>query len=242
MPKHFFFDLDNTLTRSKSLIEPEHAGILRSLSDHADVIVVSGSHQDVIRKHLGQSLEGRYRILSQNGNYATDLNGTVLWERRLNDAQKNAVYQFIEEVKRYAQLSVKNERDLVEDRGCQISYSLIGHNEDVSKKEKFDPDFSKRLALLKHFHKEVERLDRDLSIEIKIGGTTCLDIFERGKNKGYGVAELVRLMDWKKEECMYVGDALFPGGNDETVIGVIPTKLVTDYHDTYEYLKRVLSS
>jgi hypothetical protein len=47
-------------------------------------------------------------------------------------------------------------------------------------------------------------------------------------------------MQWQKEDCLYIGDALFPGGNDETVVGVIPTQLVKDYHATYTYLSSIL--
>ena len=44
-------------------------------------------------------------------------------------------------------------------------------------------------------------------------------------------------INWKKEDCLYVGDALFPGGNDETVIGIVPTHAVKDPDDTFRFIE-----
>lgn len=240
MPKHFFFDLDNTLTRSRSHISPEHALILQKLASLGDVIVVTGGRKSQIAKQLDPELTGHYYVLAQNGNEAAKKDGEELWMRRPSKEQKAAIIALVDEMKAYLNLTVKDENDLVEDRGCSIAYSTIGHNEDVSIKEAYDPDHSKRLALIDHFRDKVEKLREDHGIEVRTGGTTCLDFFHAGKNKGYNVAEFLDTMQWAKEDCLYIGDALFPGGNDETVIGVIPTQSVDDYHETYTYLSQIL--
>lgn len=242
MPKHFFFDLDNTLTRSKSHIEPAHENILFALTERADVIVVSGHPQKDIREHLKKRLDGRYYILAQNGNFAQMPDGKILWERTLTDVQVRAIHAFIEKARKHVALPVKDEGDIVEDRGCQVSYSLIGHHENQDIKDAFDPDHAKRKKLLEDMSDDVARLEKEASVEIKIGGTTVLDFIEKGKTKGYNITEFIKTLDWKKENCVYVGDALFSGGNDETVIGVIPTKPIKDYRETYTYLQSVLSS
>ncbi len=43
-------------------------------------------------------------------------------------------------------------------------------------------------------------------------------------------------MNWEKSECLFFGDALFPEGNDETVIGVIETIQVENPDDCYQKL------
>jgi phosphomannomutase len=240
MPKHFFFDLDNTLTRSRTHIDPEHAPVLRKLASLADVIVVTGGVRTQISKQLDPELAGRYFVLGQNGNSAFTPDGTLLWEQELSDSQKAAVLELTSKMRSHLNLTVKDENDLIEDRGSQISYSLIGHHEDIAAKEAFDPDHAKRLALLSEFVADVEKLGTEHNLEIRSGGTTCLDIFEKGRNKGYNCAQLVERLGWNKEECLYIGDALFPGGNDETVIGILPTKAVKDYHETYTYLSSIL--
>lgn len=40
-----------------------------------------------------------------------------------------------------------------------------------------------------------------------------------------------------KDDCVYFGNALFPGGNDKTVIGVIDTFPVDNHLHTYSVLK-----
>lgn len=246
MPKHFFFDLDNTLTRSKSHIKPEHADVLRTLMEHADAVVVSGHGEKDIRAHL-EDLAG-YHILGQNGNRAVTKDGDVLWNHSLTTDEKRATLAFIQwardELQRNGVVtSVTNEDDIVEDRDSQIAFSLIGHHEDRDKKEVFDPDFKKRRTLIDEAERngELEKLTK-AGVEARIAGTTNIDLFQLGKNKGYNIARLIEHYGWKKEDCIYVGDALFPGGNDETVIGVIPTHPVKDFHETYEYLESVLSS
>ena len=44
-------------------------------------------------------------------------------------------------------------------------------------------------------------------------------------------------MDWDINECIYFGDSLFPGGNDETVIGIIDTVAVQNHRHTHDILK-----
>jgi|GEM_PF-246946 len=242
MPKHFFFDLDNTLTRSRSHIDQAHAVILQQLSDVADVIVVTGGRRSQIAKQLDPEMAGRYFVLAQNGNEAATKDGTELWMRRPDAKQVAAIHTLVESMKAHLALSVKDENDLIEDRGCSVAYSTIGHNEDVSAKEQYDPDHAKRLALIEAFRPQVEALREEHGIEVRTGGTTCLDFFHAGKHKGYNVAEFIEHMKWEKDDCLYIGDALFPGGNDETVVGVIPTQSVDDYHETYKRLEDVLKS
>ena len=236
IPKYFFFDLDNTLTPSKSLILPRHALLLEALCKQAEVVVVSGHGEKDIRKHLTQELAGMYHILGQNGNFAETKDGRVLWNRLLPARKKRTILEFIEKAKRHLHLKVRDENDIVEDRDSQIAYSLIGHHEERQKKDAFDPKHEKRSGLLADLSNDVEVL-RKAGVEVRIGGTTVLDFFELGKNKGYNAGEFIRRMGWRPDECLYVGDALFPGGNDETVIGIVPTHAVKDPDDTFRFIE-----
>ncbi len=239
MPKHFFFDLDKTLTRSRSLMEPEHEAIFRTLCDRYDVTVVTGGQISQIQKQIPRTLDGLYHSLSQSGNHAVAKDGTILWSESFTDAQRTAILEFIRIVHDELRLPVKDENDLVEDRGAQISYSLIGHHEDIEKKEAFDPDAKTRLAIIARHEADVARL-LAAGADVRTGGTTTFDFTLKGKHKGFNISRFIEKMGWEKQDCIYVGDALFPGGNDETVIGVIPTKPVDDYHETYEYLSAIL--
>lgn len=235
MKKYIFFDLDNTLTRSRSAITPEMNTLLKRLTKKYEVLVVSGADAKQIARQLGPELHGKYWSMGQNGNVTMDKAGNILWENELDWMQKLEVFHYAADIIAKNLFAYKNKLDLVQDRGCQISYSFIGHSEKVDRKEKFDPEKTKRLMVLKKFPFQSK------TVEVKIAGTTCFDFFIKGNDKGRNIAMLCKQMGWKKNECLYVGDALFKNGNDEAVIGIIPTKQVRDPKDTEGVIKKLLS-
>ncbi len=240
MKKHIFFDLDDTLTPSRTPMNTEHVSLFLKLCNTHDVIVISGAQESQMVKQLPQESAGHLYRLTQNGNHAVAPDGTVLWSEKFTPAQEEAVLAFIRTIHDELKLDVKDENDLVENRGSQISYSLIGHNEEREVKKAFDPDASKRKAILASHAAGVDYL-KEMGIEITAGGTTCLDIFLLGKNKGFHVANLIEKKGWNKEEAVYVGDAIEPGRNDESVIGVIDTHPVRDPNDTFIFIQQMLS-
>ena len=49
---------------------------------------------------------------------------------------------------------------------------------------------------------------------VRLGGTTSVDITKPGIDKGYGIRKLRDTLGVAIEEMIFIGDALFPGGND----------------------------
>lgn len=49
---------------------------------------------------------------------------------------------------------------------------------------------------------------------MRLGGATSVDITRAGVDKGYGIRKLRDLLHIGIEEMIFVGDALFPCGND----------------------------
>lgn len=234
MKKYIFFDLDNTLTRSRSPITLQMTQLLFQLSKKHEVFIVSGADAKQIAMQVGPKLSGKYWSMGQNGNACITPEGEVLWENKMNWLEKHEVFAYSYKLFSAKLFSHKDKHDLLQDRGCQLSYSFIGHHEDVSKKEKFDPDHKKRESVLRRFP------FKSKTVEVKIAGTTCLDFFIKGKNKGTNIAALCKKMGWKKSTCLYVGDALFKNGNDESVIGIIPTEAVRDPSETEHVIRKLL--
>lgn len=208
---HYFFDLDKTVAESRSKVTEE---MKQALKRYKSVTIVSGAHEDQMRYQL-DGLD--VAIMSQNGNV------NDLWQRYLTDEERQAIYRHI------ALYADKDIPDRTEDRGAQISYSFTGHHADFALKSAYDPKGEKRRALL-------DKYPAPEGIDIKIGGTTCLDYFPKGLHKGHNVFKYLTMKGWAIHSCVYVGDALFPGGNDESVIGVIPTYPVTGPKDTLRFL------
>lgn len=238
MPKHFFFDLDKTLTMSRSPMKPEHQEIFERLCNTRDVIVVTGGSVEQIREQVTSRFEGKYFLLAQSGNHVLDASGAELWRESLSAAQSDAIHACIEKLKAYFALPA-DPNDTVEHRGAQISYSVVGFHAPIDAKYAFDPDDKKRAAALAAHPEDVAAL-RAIGVEVMPAGTTTYNFILLGKHKGFNIARFIEQQGWNTEDCVYVGDALFPGGNDASVIGVIPTKEVTNPDDTFSYLADIL--
>jgi len=78
----------------------------------------------------------------------------------------------------------------------------------LEEKKRWDPDFTKR----KKIKAVLENLIPEFSVHL--GGTTSVDVTKPGVDKAYGIRKLRDVLGIKIEEMIFIGDALFPGGND----------------------------
>ena len=225
---HLFFDLDKTIAPARQPILPEMFELLSSLPQ--DIVIVSGQLADKIK---WQSNDLKAYRLGQNGNEATDPNGNELWNTPLTQAQREEILAHIEKLKTLLDHDLNEEWTPIEDRGAQITFSPIGNTAPVEIKMAYDPDRKKREALMEAIPFVSDEL------VVKIGGSTSIDYIHKDRHKGTNVQKLIDLKFWNKDECVYFGDGLFPGGNDEVVIGVIDTVAVIDHLDTYKKLKEM---
>lgn len=243
--RHIFFDLDSTLTPSRAPMHPKHAVLFKQLCDTRDVVVVTGGAEEQIRKQIPDVAPENYFMLSQQGNYAVHKNGELLWHETVTPEQEQYARGFskklVETFLADENLPPVNPDDTFENRGSQLAASVLGFHAPNEKKYAADPDQSKRRTLLKRHGKEVSEL-RGLGMEVMPAGTTTFDFILLGKHKGHNIERLLRRMQWHKDDCIYVGDALFPGGNDESVIGVIDTYAVKTPEDTFAFVESILKS
>lgn len=224
--KHLFFDLDKTIAPARQPILPEMHELLSALNH--DIIIVSGQE---VSKIQWQSNELPAIRLGQNGNHATEHDGTELWNIPLDDAHRAEILAHINQILEILDHDVNHEWNPIEDRGAQITFSPIGNTAPVDVKMVYDPDRKKRDALIER----VPFVSDELIV--KIGGSTSLDYIHKDRHKGTNVRKLIEHKGWNPDDCVYFGDGLFPGGNDEAVIGVIDTVSVEDHLDTYKKLK-----
>lgn len=228
MYKHLFFDMDQTIAPSRQLILPAMYDLL--LNAPQDIVIVSG--QDV-EKIKWQSDNLPAYILGQNGNHAVDVAGAEIWKIPLEENYRQEILRHIDKLMGIIDHEVNRDWVPIEDRGSQITFSPIGNQAPVEVKKVYDPDRKRREALLAQIPFESEDLI------VKIGGSTSLDYIHKDRHKGTNVQKLIDYLGWDKSECVYFGDGLYPGGNDEAVIGVIDTIAVADHEDTYNKLLKM---
>ena len=123
----------------------------------------------------------------------------------------------------------------IEDRGSQITFSGLGQQAPVAEKADWDPDRQKRTRL-----KAI--LERRLTeMAVRIGGSTSIDITRPGIDKAFGVRKLLESTGFKIEELLFIGDALYPGGNDAPVRDAgVATIAVRDIDETKLVIETLL--
>lgn len=228
--RHLFFDMDQTIAPARQEILPEMYQLLSSLKQ--DIIVVSGSSIEQMPNQIRDLQSFR---LGQNGNHAIDELGNELWNVPLTNNHRTEILDHISKVVEILELELNHEWHPIEDRGAQITFSPIGNTAPIELKKNYDPTRQKRVSMLE----KIPFASDDLIV--KIGGSTSLDYLHKDRHKGTNVQKLIDVLGWNKEECIYFGDGLYPGGNDEAVIGVIETVPVEDHLDTYKKLLEMLT-
>ncbi len=228
--RHLFFDMDQTIAPARQPILQEMYDLLTSLPH--DIIIVSGQETEKIK---WQSNNLPAFVLGQNGNHALALDGTLLWNIPLDPHHRTEILDHISEIIEILDHDINLDWNPIEDRGAQITFSPIGNTAPVELKQVYDPTREKRNSLLD----KIPFASEDLIV--KIGGSTSLDYIHKDRHKGTNVQKLIDFMKWNPDECIYFGDGLFPGGNDEAVIGVIETVPVDDHLDCYKKLKELLN-
>ena len=79
-------------------------------------------------------------------------------------------------------------------------------------------------------------------VEVRSGGSTSIDVTERGVDKAFGMRELSRSTGIALDEMLFIGDRLDPDGNDYPVLELgVTCHAVTGWRDTAAYLAELLS-
>jgi phosphomannomutase len=211
------FDLDGTLAPSKSSIDSEMAGLLRDLLARTQVAIISGGDFPQFQKQVvGQLAAGsdlsRLALLPTRGTkffrWKKDA-WDKLYSEDLSPDQKALIERALDEAVNASGFKAeKTWGPAIEDRGSQITYSALGQQAPLDAKKTWDPDFSKR----KKIAELAQPALKDFSV--RLGGETSIDVTLPGIDKAYGIRKLRDVLGISIERMLYVGDALFPGGND----------------------------
>jgi len=235
------FDLDGTLAESKASLDAEMAALLARLLEIIKVAVISGGAWAQFEKQVLPNLPHDERLkdlslLPTCGTKFYRYDGTwrMLYSEDFSAAEKERIIGGLNKsIDQSGFRAVKHWGDLIEDRGSQITFSALGQEAPLDEKKKWDPDFKKR--------KKIKEILKPLIPEfsIQFGGATSIDVTKPGIDKGYGVRKLHDTLGIAIEDMIFVGDAVFPGGNDYPAkqAGVVSIE-VRDPHET----KRVIEA
>lgn len=233
------FDLDDTLSITKSPITPRMSELLMGLLEHYDVCVISGADikqlQEQVTDHLPTEphhLERLHLMPTCGTRYYRFDHDTNNWKMQYSNEptheQKQRAAEALTTVTKELGLWPETPYgEVIEDRGSQITLSALGQGAPAEEKYAWDPTGEKKLAI----RDRVASLVPDL--EARAGGTTSVDVTLIGIDKAYGMDQLIEHTGITKGEILFVGDKLEEGGNDYPVKAMgIDTIAVEKWQDT----------
>jgi hypothetical protein len=237
------FDLDGTLAESKSALDGEMAALLGQLLRVVKVAIISGGawpqYQEQVLSNLPSGdILNRLSLLPTCGTKFYQFDGAwrSLYSEDFSADDKGSIISALNKTLDLSGLrSEKHWGDVIEDRGSQITFSALGQEAPLDEKKKWDPSFEKR--------EKISAILKPLipGFSVQIGGSTSIDITRPGIDKGYGVRKLHETLGIEIRRMMFVGDAIFPGGNDYPAKQTGVTSIaVRDPHETKRVIEAII--
>lgn len=245
------FDLDGTLTESKQTITQEMADLLCNLSLKVKIAIISGGayHQfkrQLIPQIIASTCEKNFfniTLLPTSGSCRYEYNSKIddwyeVYTHPFSNNTKDRVVAELNKIlENKAEFEIPEEHfgTYLEDRGNQVTLSALGQEAPLQKKKLWDPDASKRKKIKEALEKAVPEIDAN------IGGTTSVDILPKGFDKAVGLKILLQDKEMSLEDMLFIGDAIFEGGNDYPPLQAgIESKLIKGPTETAEIIKALL--
>lgn len=245
MKKIVAFDLDGTLALSKQPLTDEMAELMAQLLTVAQVAVISGGDWPQFDKQVASRLpdhadrsrlwmmptSGAKLFLFREGAWSP------VYAELFTDDQKREILDAFDaalEATGFTPEETWGER--IEDRGSQITFSALGQQAPLHAKELWDPDFAKRKVI------QADLIRRLPNVSINLGGATSVDITQPGVDKAWGLKRLSERSGVAEADILFIGDAIFPGGNDYPAKAMgLDTICVRDAADTANVIAAIVA-
>lgn len=249
MKKVIAFDLDDTLAVTKSPISDVMSGLLAQLLERFEVCVISGGKFEQFKMQIIDRLEVAPELMRKLHMMPTC--GTRYY--RYDEVTDKWVQQYAEDLTNFQKeriIATLTEGakhlgyweddplgEVVEDRGSQITFSALGQQAPPEHKYKWDPEGFKKHALRDY------AADRLPDLEVRVGGTTSVDVTKIGIDKAYGMRRLMEVLGVGNSEILFVGDKLEEGGNDYPVKAMgIDSIAVKHWEDTALVIETIIKT
>jgi len=249
MKKVFAFDMDDTIAITKSPISDRMATAFSNVLENFDVCIISGGNYSLFQKQFISRLDvdteklKRIHLMPTCGTRYYRFNDTtnewtLQYAEDLTLQEKTKIAAVLEESAKELGYWPQNPAgEVIEDRDSQITYSALGQEATPEDKYVWDPDGTKRMAI-----RELA-LEKIPELEIRLGGTTSIDVTRKGIDKAHGMQKLMEANGFEKEDILFFGDKLQEGGNDYPVkVFGIDSIEVTRWEDTAICLESIMSA
>ena len=249
------FDLDGTLTESKSPLKSDMSRALVALLAQKKVAVIGGgTYEQFQNQFIGHFscppalFKNLFLFPTTSTSFYRYARGRwrKVYRRILSVSDKKKIMRAFDHAftaTGYVQPK-KTWGAVIEDRATQITFSALGQDivamlgtkKGVLLKQRWkDENNALRLKMAK-------LIARDLpAFEVRTGGLTSIDVTQKGIDKAYGVRQIEKVLKISIKEMVFVGDALYPGGNDAPAKKTgVQTIAVKGPKDTIKIIKKIL--
>jgi HAD superfamily hydrolase (TIGR01484 family) len=220
MKKLLIFDLDGTLAESKCALSLDMAELLEEALQHYSIAVISGGNYPQFEKQflgylplLDAQLQKLYLFPTcATSFYRYNKRWEKVYSEDLSLEQRQKILGAFQEVfKEVGFVPGTEYGPVLEDRLTQITFSALGQEAPVHLKKKWDPHHIKRLSMIDVLKNKIPEF------EIRTGGSTSIDVTNKDIDKAYGIKQIEKHLGFQKSDMIFIGDALFDGGNDAPV-------------------------
>ncbi len=234
--KLIVFDLDGTLAESKTPMDKEMIDLVVNLLNEKKVAVIGGGKLGVFELQLLHPLRKKGKLLNNLFIFPTTATSFYRykngWKKvyylELSKTQRAKIKKTFQRV--FKEIGYKHPQKtygpIVEDRRTQVTFSVFGQEivtilgkkgVDIKKKwtEENTPTKMKIAKLMQKYLPE---------FSVRAAGHTSIDVTKKGIAKAYGLKQIEKRLKVKIKDMVFIGDAIFPGGNDYAV-----TKTPVDY-------------
>lgn len=263
--KLIVFDLDGTIAPTKAPMDKEMASLVQKLLEKKKVAIIGGGKLELFKHQFLNHLKipgSLYKHLYLFPTTATTFlryhkspcrsgvgTGPGRWKRiYAHNLTKTEVKKiktaFTKVLKQINYLPPKKiYGKVLENRGSQVTWSALGQDvvkvlgkKGIALKHKWrDKNTPLKLKIGRLVQKELPNL------EVHVAGHTSIDVTKNGIDKAYGLRQMEKHLDVKIKDMLFVGDAIFPGGNDYAVV-----KTKVDYikvktpNDTKKIIRHII--
>jgi len=225
--KIIIFDVDGTLTVSKSPITPEMAELVKQLMKRKTVVAISGAKFGQFKTQFLPPFDNdnlltpfmtKLILLPTSGSQRYEYD-EVKKEWQLTDKEplrediKEKAKKLLQEIIDSGLYDIPSNPtgDIIEDRDTQVTFSACGQLAPIEVKSAWDTDKKKRQKIVAVLAPELPEAS------LLINAYSSIDIVPKGFNKAVGLMRFLSKASLHKSDVIFVGDGLFPGGNDYSV-------------------------
>lgn len=229
--KLIIFDMDGTLTPTKSPIHRDMVDLLAKLLAVKKVAVIGGGKYALFREQFLDSFKKPKELLENLFIFPTT---STSFYRYKNGWKKVYAHELsFSEIKKIKKAFGKVFREvgyahpkkvygrIIEDRGTQVTFSALGQDvvaelgekEGVRLKTKWKEENTPlKLKMAKLLRRKLPGL------AVQAAGFTSIDVTGKGIDKAYGIRQIEKHLKVPRRDMLFVGDAIFPGGNDYAAV------------------------